>query len=326
MITPNKLEFSYSSFIGNSSLIKELLELVQIVSSTTSHVLIHGESGTGKEIVARILHHLSPRKHNAFVPINCTAIPDQLLESELFGHTKGSFTGAISDKRGLFEEANGGTLFLDEIGDLNLPLQGKLLRVLQDKEVRAVGGNKMKHIDARIISATHRNLKNLIKDGQFREDLYYRLNVVPITVPPLRQRQEDIPLLVNHFISKYCAINSKPLFQLPAEVMNKLTTYSWPGNVRELENVIERLCVLHNHNSLEQLILEESTRESSLEQPDSFTNSSHRPTLEQLEEHYIKSVLREVNNKKSQAAKVLGISRRTLHRKEIAYGLTEVTP
>lgn len=310
------------SMIGTSSVMKEVAELIRAVSSSSVNVLISGESGTGKELVARALHQLSSRKQMPFVAINCSAIPDSLLESELFGHVKGSFTGAVSDKKGLFEEAEGGTLFLDEIGDLNLTLQVKLLRVLQDKEVRAVGGNRGKQIDARIISASHRDLKTLTREGKFREDLFYRLNVVPIKVPPLRERTEDIPLLVEHFISNYCFTNNSPHFHFPLDVMNRLLNYSWPGNVRELENVIERLCVLRNHDELERVALKESTTTDNevLTKEEGLAND--RPTLEKLEERYIKTILNEVQNKKSKAAQVLGISRRTLHRKEIAYRIS----
>lgn len=313
------------SMIGTSSIMREVTELIRAVSPSSVNVLISGESGTGKELVARALHQLSPRKQKPFVAINCSAIPDNLLESELFGHVKGSFTGAISDKKGLFEEAEGGTLFLDEIGDLNLTLQVKLLRVLQDKEVRAVGGNRGKQIDARIISASHRDLKTLTREGKFREDLFYRLNVVPIKVPPLRERTEDIPLLVEHFTGNYCSTNNSPPFHFPLDVMNRLLNYSWPGNVRELENVIERLCVLRNHDELEQLVLKESTTTDNETLVKEGGLANDRPTLEKLEERYIKTILNEVQNKKSKAAQVLGISRRTLHRKELAYRISSST-
>jgi len=316
------INFHNDVMIGNSSAIKEVLNIINIVCNSSANVLITGESGTGKELVAKALHVLSPRKNNPFVAINCSAIPEQLLESELFGHVKGSFTGASSDKKGLFEESDGGTLFLDEIGDLQLSLQAKLLRVLQDKEVRAVGGNRSKHIDARIISATHQDLKHLVRIGNFREDLYYRLNVVPIKVPPLRKRKEDIPLLVEHFTNNLCINNSVSKIKYSVEVMQSLLNYSWPGNVRELENVVERLFVLRNDESLENTVLLESLREGLETKVEQFIED--RPTLEKLEEHYIKKILAEVQNKKNIAAHILGISRRTLHRKEIIYGLAEV--
>jgi DNA-binding NtrC family response regulator len=311
--------YNFESIIGKCSAMQEVFNLIRIVASSSTNVLIFGESGTGKELVARALHYEGPRKNKAFIPINCTAIPEQLLESELFGHVKGSFTGAIVDKKGLFEEADGGTLFLDEIGDLSLTLQVKLLRVLQDKEIRAVGGNKSKQINVRIISATHRDLKSLVKDGRFREDLYYRLNVVPIRVPPLRERKEDIPLLVETFIEKFSIQNGIPEKKISSEVMVSLLKYSWPGNVRELENVIERLIVLSSDERLEKSIIVDSTAEEpSSEEPELLAD---RPTLEKLEERYIKTVLNEVANKKNIAAQVLGISRRTLYRKERIYGL-----
>jgi transcriptional regulator with PAS, ATPase and Fis domain len=297
-----------------------VFHMIKIVAMSSANVLICGESGTGKELVARALHYTGPRKNNAFVPINCAAIPEQLLESELFGHVKGSFTGAVSDKKGLFEEADYGTLFLDEIGDLSLALQVKLLRVLQDKEVRAVGGNRLKQVNTRIISATHRDLKSLVKEGKFREDLFYRLNVVPIRVPPLRERKEDIPLLVENFIEKYSQQNNVPIRQISVDAMTALTAYSWPGNVRELENVIERVIVLSSDEELEKAVLLDSTTENTRLSVQQLL--ADRPTLEKLEERYIKTVLSEVDNKKNEAAHVLGISRRTLYRKERVYGLT----
>lgn len=313
----------YDSIIGKSNVIRELFSLVEIVSQSSANVFIHGESGTGKELVARALHSLSQRNNNSFIAVNCSAIPDNLLESELFGHVKGSFTGATTDKKGLFEEADGGVLFLDEIGDLNLPLQAKLLRVLQNKEVRAVGGNRNKKIDARIISATHHDLKKLVKKDLFREDLYYRLNVIPIRVPALRNRKEDIPLLIEHFINKYCIKNNISPFHFSNDEMERLISYDWPGNIRELENVIERLVVLRCNENLEKAIFEESINEETDLEESHFIED--RPTLEKLEERYIKTVLNEVHNQKNKAAQILGISRRTLHRKEIVYGMFELS-
>lgn len=311
---------SVQSMIGTSASMQNLFDLIKIVSQSSSNVFIRGESGTGKELVAKDLHASSLRNTKPFVAINCSAIPDHLLESELFGHVKGSFTGAISDKKGLFEEADGGTLFLDEIGDLDLSLQAKLLRVLQNKEVRPVGGIHSKHVDTRIISATHQDLKSLVKKGKFRDDLFYRLNVIPIHVPPLRRRKEDIPLLVNYFIHQYCQKNETPEIRISEEEMKRLLSYHWPGNVRELENVVERLIVLRSHETLEHSILEDSVSEP----VDNLESEliEDRPTLEKLEERYIKAVLREVHNQKTKAAHVLGISRRTLYRKELLYGLT----
>ncbi|MFZ3230997.1 MAG: sigma-54 dependent transcriptional regulator [Pseudobdellovibrio sp.] len=311
--------FSLESIIGKSPAMLSVFELIKLISSASANVLITGESGSGKELVARAIHNYGPRKRKPFIPLNCTAIPEHLLESELFGHTKGSFTGAISDKKGLFEEANEGTLFLDEIGDLSLALQAKLLRVLQDKQIRAVGGSKFKEINVRIVAATHRDLKTMAKDGRFREDLFYRLNVIPVRVPSLRERMEDIPLLVESFINKFSIQNNSQIHSISPEAMAVLMAHPWPGNVRELENVIERAMVLSRGDKIEkEVILDSALQEAknSIEQI-----HSDRPTLEKLEERYIKMILLETNSKKDEAAKALGISRRTLYRKERLYGL-----
>ena len=209
--------FNLESIVGKSPAMMSLFELIRLISSATASVLINGESGSGKELVARAIHNSGPRKKKAFIPLNCTAIPEHLLESELFGHVRGSFTGAIVDKRGLFEDADGGTLFLDEIGDLSLSLQAKLLRVLQDKQIRPVGGSQFKQVDVRILAATHRDLKIMSKDGKFREDLFYRLNVIPVRVPSLRERTEDIPLLVDSFIKKFAAVNNSKVTGIAPE-------------------------------------------------------------------------------------------------------------
>jgi two-component system response regulator HydG len=317
--------FQLESIVGKSSAMVAVFELIKLVSGASANVLINGESGTGKELIARALHNSGSRKHKPFVPLNCSAIPENLLESELFGHVKGSFTGATTDKRGLFEEANGGTLFLDEIGDLSLPLQAKLLRVLQDKQIRPVGGSQLKQIDVRIIAATHRDLKIMVKDGKFREDLYYRLNVVPIRVPALRERIEDVPLLVESFIAKFAAQHGSNVKSITSEAMAVLMAHPWPGNVRELENLIERAMVLTRGEVLEK----SSVMDSALEDAKNTVEQlySDRPTLEKLEERYIKLVMKEVHEKKDEAAKILGVSRRTLYRKERTYGMvSDETP
>lgn len=314
-----KKEFSIESVIGKSQPMMELFDLVKRVAPATANVLISGESGTGKEVVARAIHNLGPRSKKSFVAINCTAIPEQLLESELFGHVRGSFTGAIADKKGLFEEANGGTLFLDEIGDLSLALQAKLLRVLQDKEIRPVGGSASKSIDVRIIAATHRNLKTMVKDGKFREDLFYRLNVIPVYVPALRDRTQDIPLLVEHFIRKFALQNGSKVRGISPEALAKLVAHPWPGNVRELENLIERSVVLATSPLLTEKDVMSSALESARETfQELYTDN---PTIDKLEERYIKLILAQCGNKKDAAAKILGVNRRTLYRKEREYGL-----
>ena len=311
--------FNLESIVGKSPAMTAVFELIKLVAPASANVLVTGESGSGKELVARALHNSGPRKSKSFIPLNCAAIPENLLESELFGHVKGSFTGAVSDKKGLFEEADKGTLFLDEIGDLSLSLQAKLLRVLQDKQIRPVGGQTLKQVDVRIIAATHRDLRILIKDGKFREDLFYRLNVVPIRVPSLRERTEDIPLLVENFISKFAAQNNSRIKGITADAMAILMAHPWPGNVRELENVIERAMVLSRGEMIEKaVVLDSALQEAKLNVEQLHAD---RPTLEKLEERYIKMVLSEVQDSKEDAAKVLGISRRTLYRKERVYGL-----
>ncbi|MCC6277552.1 MAG: sigma-54-dependent Fis family transcriptional regulator [Oligoflexia bacterium] len=314
-----KKEFSIESLIGKSSTMQNLFEVIKRVSQANANVLIRGESGSGKELVARAIHSLGTRKDRPFVPINCTAIPEQLLESELFGHVKGSFTGAIGDKKGLFEEANRGTLFLDEIGDLSLPLQAKLLRVLQDKSIRPVGSNELREVDVRVVSATHRDLASMIKEEKFREDLYYRLNVLPIQIPPLRDRPQDIPHLVDHFIQKFSAQNNTHTKGVTPEAMAKLMASPWPGNVRELENLIERAVVMSPNEMLTEDDIMGRAIESARE---SFQQLySDNPSLDELEERYIKLILAQVGHKKEAAAKILGINRRTLYRKERQYGL-----
>ena len=242
--------------LGKSKSIEQLRKLIERVAPTKSSVLIIGESGTGKELVARELHDLSELKGRAFVPVNCGAIPETLIESELFGHKKGSFTGAVSDKPGLFEAANGGTLFLDEIGEIPLSMQVKLLRALQERVIRRVGSNEDVKIDARIVAATNRNLENAVKQGTFREDLYYRLNVILLETPPLRDRKGDVTLLAEFFLKKFCKKFSKEIRAFDADALQALEGHSWPGNVRELENVIERAVALEGGSTISMSSLE----------------------------------------------------------------------
>jgi two-component system response regulator HydG len=314
-----KKSWSLGSVIGKSSGMKAVFDLVGRVSQATANVLITGESGTGKEMVARAIHESGPRSHKPFVAINCTAIPETLLESELFGHAKGSFTGAVQRKRGLFEEAEGGTLFLDEIGDMNVQLQSKLLRVIQERKVRAVGENVDKPIDVRIIAATHKDLKLAMKEGRFREDLYYRLSVIPVVIPPLRHRQEDIPLLADHFLKKYAATNNVKVNGFTKRAVAKLSSLRWEGNVRELENVIERAVVL----CVGALIDETDIPAPETADTESFyaNATGDMPTVSQLEERYIKLILEKTGGRKDKAAQILGVNRRTLYRKEREYGL-----
>lgn len=314
-----KRSWSFGNVIGKSPGMKAVYDLVSRVSQAKANVLITGESGTGKEMVARAIHQGGPRAHKPFVAINCTAIPETLLESELFGHAKGSFTGAIQKKRGLFEEAEGGTLFLDEIGDMNPQLQSKLLRVIQERKVRAVGDNISRDVDVRIIAATHKDLKAAIKDDRFREDLYYRLSVIPIVIPPLRNRREDIPLLADFFLKKYAAANNLKVVGFTKRAMAKLSGMRWEGNVRELENMVERAVVLTNNA----LIDDADIPTPEIESAENFFSSATRdfPTVSQLEARYIQVVLEKSGGRKDKAAQILGINRRTLYRKEREYGL-----
>ena len=237
-------EINFAEIVGQSPALRRVLKEVETVAPTDSTVLINGETGTGKELIARAIHNLSPRRSNPFVKLNCAAIPTGLLESELFGHERGAFTGAIAQRIGRFELANRGTIFLDEIGDIPLELQPKLLRVLQEREFERLGSTRTLHTDARLIAATNANLVGRVHEKRFRSDLYYRLNVFPVLVPPLRERHEDIPLLVRHFVQKYTRRMKKPIDTIPVTVMNALSEYHWPGNVRELENFVERSVIL----------------------------------------------------------------------------------
>lgn len=314
-----KRSWAMGDVIGKSPGMRAVFDLIGRVAQATANVLITGESGTGKEIIARAIHQNGPRANRPFVAINCTAIPETLLESELFGHAKGSFTGAIQRKKGLFEEAEGGTLFLDEIGDMNVSLQSKLLRVIQEKKVRAVGDNITRDIDVRIIAATHKDLKTAIKEGRFREDLYYRLSVIPIVVPPLRHRKEDIPLLADHFLKKYAATNGARVTGFTKRAMAKLVNLRWEGNVRELENVIERAVVLAAGHLIDEQDI--PSPESANAEQFFIGATTDFPTIDQLEKRYITLVMEKSGGRKDKAAQILGINRRTLYRKEREYGL-----
>jgi DNA-binding NtrC family response regulator len=317
-----KKTWNRNDIVGKSSAIQQIFELIESVAPAQSNILITGESGTGKEVVAKAIHNRSPRSKKPFVAINCTAIPDTLLESELFGHAKGAFTGATERKKGLFEEAEGGTLFLDEIGDLDMSLQAKLLRVLQERKIKAVGDTQMKDIDVRIVAATHKDLKKAIKEGNFREDLYFRLSVIPIVVPPLRHRQEDIPLLAQHFLNKYSVLNNKLVTGFSFEALQKLMAMPWPGNVRELENLIERLVVLTKNSAIQANEIPSGDEKGHESFYGEATQDS--PTLEELEKRYIQAVLERTGGRKEKAAQILGINRRTLYRKQKDYDLPTV--
>lgn len=308
---------SFANIVGQSAGMQEVFDLVSRVSQTKANILISGESGTGKEMVARAIHEMSPRASRPFIAINCTAIPESLLESELFGHAKGSFTGAIQRKKGLFEEAESGTLFLDEIGDMAMSLQSKLLRVIQDKKIRAVGDNVDKAIDVRIITATHKDLKSAIKMETFREDLYYRLAVIPIVIPPLRYRKEDIPILADYFLKRFAAANNANVRSFSREALHRLVNMPWEGNVRELENVIERATVLCRGEVID--LADLPTSESNDFEALYAAATVQLPTLDDLERRYIRFVLEKTGGRKEKAAQALGINRRTLYRKEREY-------
>jgi DNA-binding NtrC family response regulator len=318
-------QFCMENVIGCSRKMEEVYALIQKVAPTDCTVLIHGESGTGKELVARALHELSPRKDNPWVPINCGGMPEQLLESELFGHKRGAFTNAFSDKRGLFEEAHKGTLFLDEIGTLPLALQAKLLRALQEHEIRRVGENTTVKVDVRIIAATNLPLQEMIKKGTFREDLFYRLNVIPIDIPPLRERVEDIPLLVAHCIKNSHVRNSDQEIRISPEALDILCHYHWPGNVRELQNVIERAIVLCDGRTIKPVDLSPQIRDTNSHASASHStnaNNHHEQVLPPLDEiighvekEYCTHVVNRCQGDKKKAAEILKISVPALYRK-----------
>ncbi len=309
--------------IGKSSGFRKAIDLAKRVSSSQANILISGESGSGKEVVAKAVHELGDKKSGPFIAINCSAIPENLLESELFGHAKGSFTGANDKKIGLFEEANKGTLFLDEIGDLSLPLQAKLLRVLQERKIKRIGENQYRDITARIICATHKDLRKEVAEGRFREDLYFRLNVIPIYMPPLRERKEDIIPLSEYFLKKFSLMNNIEVKGFTKEAIQKLEGHVWRGNVRELENAIERAVVLSGSDFIQAEDLPQHDSLSDYQEVAPATPllntlqiADDRPTtLEELSKKYIQLIFDKNSGAKEQTAKDLGIDRKTLYRK-----------
>ncbi len=317
-----RTEYNFEEIIGSSSVLKRVLQEVETVAATDSTVLINGETGTGKELIARAIHNLSPRRERTLVRVNCGAIPTGLLESEMFGHERGAFTGAIERRVGRFELANRGTIFLDEVEDIPHELQPKLLRVLQEQEFERLGSSRTTRVDVRVVAATNSDLGEMVAEKKFRSDLYYRLNVFPISLPPLRERPDDIPLLVNFFANKFAQRMKKPIERIPTETMSSLTRYSWPGNIRELQNLIERAVILTRGSVLEVPLGELKSAKAAVDQ----TNSS---TLESVEREHILRVLGEANwviAGSTGAAARLGLNRTTLNNRMRKLGITRPRP
>jgi len=315
-----KDKYKFENIIGNSEPMNKILKLVSQVAHTDSTVLITGESGTGKELIAKAIHNNSFRSDKPILVVNISALPENLIDSELFGHVKGAFTGAIKDKKGIFEEADMGTIFLDEIGDSPPQTQVRLLRAIEHGEIKRVGDNKTINVDVRIISATNKNLKELIKEGKFREDLYFRLNVIPVYIPPLRDKKEDIPILVNHFIQKYARENNTDIKTISPSALSLFLDYNWEGNVRELENIVERTMVLCNKDNIE-------TDDLALSFPQGVPRIQNAVedktdmTLEEMEKWLILSTLERYDGNQKLTAQKLGISTTTLWRKLKQYGI-----
>jgi DNA-binding NtrC family response regulator len=307
-------EPTFPNIIGHSKAMRTLLRQVGLIANSDATVLLQGESGTGKELVARAIHDYSPRHERPFVVVDCGTVSETLLESELFGHVKGAFTGAISSQKGLFEEAHGGTLFLDEIGDITPLFQAKLLRVLQTREIRPVGSTRHVAIDVRIVAATNKDLKKLVTERQFREDLYYRLAVFPLSFPPLRERLEDIPVLAEHFLQQSCKRNKRPLKRISPAALRRLTAGPWPGNIRELEHTIERAVLLSPGSDIQpQAIIFESPTGSAFPSPSLEDLSHAHAVLNTAEREKLDMALAQARGNRSRAAKLLGISRSTLY-------------
>ncbi|MBA7599430.1 Regulatory protein AtoC [subsurface metagenome] len=311
-----KLEerYQFENIIAKSSKMRQVIEVIKVVAKSNATVLITGESGTGKELIAQALHSQSYRKEKPFVAVSCAALPESLLESELFGHEKGAFTGAHAQRMGKFEVANRGSLFMDEIGEMSANIQVHLLRVLEEKEFTRVGGNEPIKVDVRVISATNKDMKKAVANGQFREDLYYRLNVVPVELPPLRERKEDIPLLAQHFLKKFAVENQKEIIGFSPETTDFLLKYEWPGNVRELENAIERAVILTKNSYIEATDLAQENLLMAHSAPSGRS-------LKEVERERILNVLNETSGNRSKTARILGISRATLYNKIREYAL-----
>ncbi|MEW6608005.1 MAG: sigma-54 dependent transcriptional regulator [bacterium] len=314
-----KKEAKFDGIIGKSQKIKEVHKLINQVAKTNTSVLIIGETGTGKELVAKAIHRLSLRHDKPFIAVNCVALPENLLQSELFGHEKGAFTGAINQRLGRFELANTGTIFLDEVGEMDMPMQIKLLRVLQEREFERVGGTKTIKVDVRVIAATNRDLERAVKEGKYREELFYRLNVVPIFLPPLRERKDDIPILLEHFLKIFNLRTNKNILEITKEAQEILTLYDWSGNIRELENVVERMVVLAQGDKIDIEDIPNNIIKAK-EKRVSFKESVYQAKA-QLERELLIKVLQEVSGNRTKAAKALGVDRKTLQKKIKEYSL-----
>ncbi len=310
LISERHADFNHYGIVGRSRAMNEVIQRAELVAQTKSTVLITGETGTGKEMVARAIHHRSPQREMPLIKVNCAAIPDTLLESELFGHVRGAFTGATQGKRGRFALADGGSIFLDEIGTMSMAVQAKLLRVIQEREFEPLGSERTQRVDVRVIAATNRDLQQMVADGRFQEDLYYRLNVIPIPIPPLRERREDIPALMEHFVEKHTQRTGRPIERIHDEVAPLLCRYDWPGNVRELENTIERAVVLSTSRELTasaiSLIGAPSTPSSGLPSMRLHQN------IEWVERETMRKALDQAGGIKKDAAEIMGISQRAL--------------
>lgn len=314
--------FSFANIIGSSKVMQEMFATLSMVAPTDATVLIGGESGTGKELIANALHQTSSRKDGPFIKVNCAALHENLLESELFGHEKGAFTGATEQRKGRFELAHRGTLFLDEIGDMTLPTQAKILRVLQEGEIERLGGSKTINVDVRLVAASHRDLEAMVEQGEFRQDLFFRLSVVPIILPPLRERGSDIPDLARYFLKRYAQKNKKDIRTIHPQALNLLMHHDWPGNIRELENCMERAVILCQGEQITPKELPPQLNPHGLHQADTtLSGTTSGLTLRDMEREMIRASLEETAGNKSQAAKNLGIARQTLLNKIKEYGL-----
>jgi two-component system response regulator AtoC len=322
-----EVERGWGEFVGRSAAMQHVYSLIHQVAPSNTNVLITGETGTGKELAARAIHRASPRKAALFVPINCAAIPAEILESELFGHTRGAFTGASHDRTGKFEMAHGGTIFLDEITEMPLPMQAKLLRVLQEREIERLGSNRRVTVDIRVVVATNRNPHQAVQDGSLREDLFYRINVFTLEMPPMRARVEDIPLLIQHFLEHHRSKLGYERLQISDQARQSLQQYDWPGNVRELENVLERAAVLSRGKPIDtthlpQEMVVPNARPSVAEHPTLPESTSLPQAIEHLEREFIAKALAQTDGNKAKAARLLDLSERALWYKVKKYGLT----